>query len=184
VEYAEPTVTDIATEGLNGMELGDKKLIVQRASIGAKGAGFPNLPPEAMQDIPAPIIPVDLNKETLGRILLMLNMVVSDDLYDDKEYQEIIDDVRDECSSFGEVEDIRIPRPTKRDKSSMTSSSEAAKADEAAGVGRVYIRFAHPESASEALRQLAGRSFAGRVIVGTLITDDANVTPPLSLIFA
>lgn len=177
-------MTDVATEGLNGMELGDKKLIVQRASIGAKGGAFPNLPPEAMPDIPAPIVPVDLNKELGGRILLMLNMVVADDLIDDKEYQEILEDVRDECGSFGELEDIRVPRPAKRDKSSNVNPADAAKMDEAAGVGRVYIKFARHDSAAEALRQLAGRSFAGRIIVATLIADDANVTPPLSLIFA
>ena len=27
-----------ACEGLNGMQLGDKKLVMQRASVGAKGA--------------------------------------------------------------------------------------------------------------------------------------------------
>ncbi|PVG03317.1 hypothetical protein CPB86DRAFT_772205 [Serendipita vermifera] len=190
VEYVDPAVTDIATEGLNGMDLGDKKLIVQRASIGAKGASFPNLPPEAVQEIPAPIIPVDLNKESGGRILLMLNMVVPEDLIDDSEYQEIMEDVRDECQAFGEVEEIRIPRPIKRDRSKWGSSdpsgisaADAAKADEAAGVGRVYIKFRYPESAAEALRQLAGRSFAGRIIIATIITDDANVTPPLSIIF-
>ena len=33
-EYADPQITDTAIAGLNGMALGDKKLIVQRASIG------------------------------------------------------------------------------------------------------------------------------------------------------
>jgi splicing factor U2AF 65 kDa subunit len=187
----DPAVTDIATEGLNGMDLGDKKLIVQRASIGAKGAAFPNLPPEAVQEIPAPIVPVDLNKEGSGRILLMLNMVVPEDLVDDSEYQEIVDDVRGECEGFGEVEDLRIPRPVKRDRSkwglsdpSGMNAADAAKADEAAGVGRVYVKFRSHDNAAEALRQLAGRSFAGRIIIATLISDDANVTPPLSIIFS
>jgi len=174
------------------MDLGDKKLIVQRASIGAKGASFPNLPPEALptQEIPAPIIPVDLNKETPGRILLMLNMVTPDDLVNDEEYQEILDDIKGECSSFGDIEAVKIPRPVKKDKSKWgpgdpgaMNAADAAKADEAAGVGRVYVKFADPDAAAAALRSLAGRSFAGRVIVATLIADEANVTPPLSIIF-
>ena len=33
-EYADPQITDTAIAGLNGMQLGDKKLIVQRASVG------------------------------------------------------------------------------------------------------------------------------------------------------
>ena len=35
-EYADPSVTEAAIQGLNGMQLGDKKLIVQLASVGAK----------------------------------------------------------------------------------------------------------------------------------------------------
>ncbi|XP_069785566.1 splicing factor U2AF 65 kDa subunit-like isoform X5 [Narcine bancroftii] len=37
-EYVDVNVTDQAIAGLNGMQLGDKKLIVQRASVGAKNA--------------------------------------------------------------------------------------------------------------------------------------------------
>jgi splicing factor U2AF subunit len=35
-EYLDEPVTDRACTGLNGMKLGDKQLLVQRASIGAK----------------------------------------------------------------------------------------------------------------------------------------------------
>jgi splicing factor U2AF subunit len=35
-EYNDANVTDAAVQGLNGMQLGDKKLIVQLASVGAK----------------------------------------------------------------------------------------------------------------------------------------------------
>lgn len=35
-EYADIAVTEAAIQGLNGMQLGDKKLIVQLASVGAK----------------------------------------------------------------------------------------------------------------------------------------------------
>jgi splicing factor U2AF subunit len=35
-EYGEGSVTEAAIQGLNGMQLGDKKLIVQLASVGAK----------------------------------------------------------------------------------------------------------------------------------------------------
>ncbi len=66
----------------------------------------------------------------------MLNMVVPEDSVDDDEYAEILDDIRDECSSFGRIEDVRVPRPVKKDKSKW-SAADAAKADEAASVGRV-----------------------------------------------
>ena len=193
-EYVDPSVTDQATTGLNGMELGDKKLLVQRASVGAKGPMFANLPPEAQEamEIPAPIRAIDVTSTVAdARILLMLNMVTTDDLYDEMEYSEILDDVREECTRYGEVEDLRIPRPVKRDKSKWGSSepgalsaAEASKVDEAAGVGRVYVKYRSSDGANMALKALAGRSFGGRSIIATLIADDAQTTPPLEIVFS
>ena len=53
-EYADPGVTDQAIAGLNGLQLGEKKLIVQRASVGAKSRQMgmdPNFvpPPQPVQ---------------------------------------------------------------------------------------------------------------------------------------
>ena len=48
-EYVDVTITDQAIAGLNGMQLGDKKLIVQRASVGAKNAAAMNVAPVAIQ---------------------------------------------------------------------------------------------------------------------------------------
>ncbi|TDL24038.1 hypothetical protein BD410DRAFT_720143 [Rickenella mellea] len=191
-EYVDPSVTDVACQGLNGMELGDRFLVVQRASIGAKPGqpGIPNLPYDQFPELPRPIMPAtEIPQE--ARILLMLNMVTPDDLVDDQEYNDIYDDIKEECSNFGPVEDLRIPRPVKKDKSKWApgeggqqSTIDALRADEAAGVGRVYVKFHHPDGASAALQSLAGRSFAGRSIIATLLSEDSNTTPPLNLIFA
>merc|ERR1719396_288785 len=51
-EYLDHMVTDQAIAGLNGMQLGDKKLIVQRASVGAKNMAGMNMVPANIQ-IPA-----------------------------------------------------------------------------------------------------------------------------------
>ena len=42
-EYADPQITDTAIAGLNGMQLGDKKLIVQRASVGKTEDSAPQI---------------------------------------------------------------------------------------------------------------------------------------------
>ncbi|KAF8347681.1 hypothetical protein F5887DRAFT_953677 [Amanita rubescens] len=192
-EYVEPDVTDVAIQGLNGMELGDRYLVVQRASVGAKPGTpgmIPNLPYDQFPEIPRPIMPAGADPESLNaRILLMLNMVTSEDLFDDQEYGDIYEDVKDECSKYGEVEDLRIPRPMKRDKSKWgdaghQAAQEALRADEAAGVGRVYVKYFDGKSASEAMKTLAGRSFAGRSIIATVLSEDSQTTPPLSTIFA
>ncbi|KDQ26791.1 hypothetical protein PLEOSDRAFT_1066084 [Pleurotus ostreatus PC15] len=175
-EYVDPNVTDVAIQALNGMELGDRYLVVQRASVGAKPGTpgmIPNLPYDQFPEIPRPIMPAGESNGQDARILLMLNMVTSDDLIDDGEYGDLYEDVKEECSKFGPVEDLRIPRPIKRDK-----------ADEAAGVGRVYVKYYDAESANKGLKSLAGRSFAGRSIIATILSEDSATTPPLNLIFA
>ncbi|KAH9935918.1 uncharacterized protein BXZ73DRAFT_100387 [Epithele typhae] len=167
-EYVDPSVTDVAIQSLSGMELGDKYLVVQRASVGAK-PGQPPIPGlyDENPEIPKPILPVG----------------------DLSEYADILEDIKEECSNYGPVEDLRIPRPVKKDKAKWGEGGRdaaiaAQRADEAAGVGRVYVKFADPDGAAAALRALAGRSFAGRSIIATLLSDEANTTPPLNLVFA
>jgi splicing factor U2AF subunit len=93
-EYADISVTDLACQGLNNMELGEKKLIVQRASVGAKNAGMGGLSGTGsnsvaietrsmMADIPF----TGANDEDATRVLQLLNMVVPEELEDEEEYQ-------------------------------------------------------------------------------------------------
>ncbi|KAG8744614.1 hypothetical protein FRC10_009839 [Ceratobasidium sp. 414] len=205
-EYVDPSVTDIATQGLNGMELGDRFLVVQRASIGAK-PGMPGMPPEFFAPaMPRPIVPLGKDSDPNPNdhtILLLLNMVAPEDLNDDTEYQEIVEDIRDECSKFGGVHALVIPRPAKKEKSKWDANAgalvtaggiplnsgavggggEPVKSDEARGVGRVYVKFESPDGATAALRALAGRAFAGRSIIATLLANNADHSPPIWELF-
>jgi len=190
-EYVDPSGTDVAIQSLSGMELGDRYLVVQRASVGAKAGmpGMPNLPYDQFPEIPRPILPVGDTSDSDARILLMLNMVTPDDLVDDQEYADLLEDVREEVGNYGAVEDVRIPRPVRRDRGRWApgegaNAGDAQRADEASGVGRVYVKYADPVSAGAALKALAGRAFAGRSIIATILSDDSQTTPPLELIFA
>lgn len=186
-EYVDPGVTDMAIESLSGMELGDKYLVVQRASVGAKPGQSP-VPGMDYVEIPKPILPATDHDDSDSNILLMLNMVVPEDLQDDQEYADIYEDIKEECGNYGQVSDLRIPRPVKRDKAkwgeSAIDATSAQRIDEAAGVGRVYVKYVGSEGARHALKALAGRSFAGRSIIATLLSENSQTTPPLNLIFA
>jgi splicing factor U2AF 65 kDa subunit len=113
LEYVDTAVTDVAIAALSGMTLGDRQLVIQRASVGAKAGqpGFPDLPYEQFPEIPRPIMPAGDVSEDDARVLLMLNMVTPDDLVDDDEYMEIVDDVWSEFSKYGAV--VRILRPSR-----------------------------------------------------------------------
>lgn len=44
-------------------------------------------------------------------VLCLLNMVMPEELLDDDDYEEILEDIREECCKYGTVRSIEIPRP-------------------------------------------------------------------------
>ncbi|KAJ3105683.1 hypothetical protein HDU97_007660 [Phlyctochytrium planicorne] len=155
-EYANPAITDIAAQGLNGMDLGDKKLIVQRASIGATKPGITAYAPTAVPTTLLSLSSINMDPTT---VVMLLNMVVAEDLIDDEEYSDIVEDIRDECLKYGDIDAIHVPRPKE--------------GVENPHVGKVYIKFAGIDGASGALKALAGRQFASRTVF-TSYVDSAE----------
>jgi hypothetical protein len=71
---------------------------------------------------------------------------------------EIVEDVKEECSKYGSVEEMKVPRPSGGSRQSN-------------GVGKIYVKYDNNESASKALRALAGRKFADRTVVVTFFAE-------------
>jgi RNA recognition motif-containing protein len=107
-EYIEYAITDQAIAGLNGMQLGDKKLIVQRASVGAKNAAIGQVAPVQIQ---VPGLSGVGASGPATEVLCLLNMVTADELKDEEEYDDILEDIKEECNKYGVVRSIEIPRP-------------------------------------------------------------------------
>ncbi|KAI9680927.1 MAG: hypothetical protein M1829_001007 [Trizodia sp. TS-e1964] len=154
-EYVDPAATEIAVEGLNGMELGDKHLIVQRASIGMQQASGLEMGVNAMSML-AGTTSQELEE---GRVLQLLNMVTPEELIDNENYEEIVEDVREECEKYGAVLEMKVPRPSGGSRQST-------------GVGKIFVKFDTAESAARALRTLAGRKFADRTVITSYISEE------------
>jgi len=158
-EYVDVTITDQAIAGLNGMQLGDKKLIVQRASVGAKNAAAMNVAPVAIQ-VPgmqtAGVGPSAAGQAT--EVLCLLNMVQPEELADEEEYEDILEDIREECGKFGVVRSIEIPRPVP--------------GVEVPGCGKVFVEFAGIPECQKAQHALTGRKFSNRVVVTSYFEPD------------
>ncbi|KAJ9094185.1 hypothetical protein QFC19_008036 [Naganishia cerealis] len=192
-EYVDTAVTDMAIAGLNGFNLADRVLTVQRASQGKASntaistgsnmtpTGVPSLRSVA-PNILASAASAAAQAPTT-RCMLMLNMVTPEELYDDQEYQEILEDINEECSKYGEVEGVRVPRPVKREtkwapgETAAQSKQAAAQADEEAGVGKVFVLFKDLDGVSRALQNIAGRSFGGRTILCANVSEDEFLGP-------
>ncbi|CAM9332566.1 unnamed protein product [Ectocarpus fasciculatus] len=84
------------------------------------------------------------------RVLVMLNMVTEAELRDPQEYEDIVDDIQQECSSHGTVLSIIVPRP--------------GEADASRAVGKVFVEYDTKESAQKAALSLAGRQFGANIV--------------------
>lgn len=77
-------------------------------------------------------------------------MIMSEELRDDSEYADICEDVKEECSKYGSVKSLVIPRM----QDGYPSSSE----------GAVYVEFYERAMAKQAGQALSGRKFANRIV--------------------
>lgn len=171
-EFADPNSTEVALQGLNNMDLSDRKIRVKKASIGATQVAGVEMGVAAMSML-AGTTSTDSDE---GRVLQLLNMVTPDELMDNDDYEgkfgveppcsrpgadlfaEIKEDVEEECSKYGKILDIKIPRPVGGSRQS-------------AGVGKIFVKYEDKESTKKALQALAGRKFADRTVVTTYFPE-------------
>ncbi|KAL5018631.1 hypothetical protein ScPMuIL_004353 [Solemya velum] len=151
-EYVDIAVTDQACAGLNGMQLGDKKLIVQRASVGAKNAQ------NAPVQLQIPGLNLNQGSGPPTEVLCLMNMILAEELEDEEEYEDILEDVKDECSKYGVVRSIEIPRPIK--------------GVDVPGCGKIFIEFNSVIDCQKAQQALTGRKFSNRVVVTSYYDPD------------
>ena len=98
-EYADPQITDTAIAGLNGMQLGDKKLIVQRASVGKPtDGGGARVNPDARVTLQVPGLHAVQGQNNATEILCLMNMITEEELLDDEEFEGTAGNGRDETA--------------------------------------------------------------------------------------
>ncbi|KAF5700406.1 pre-mRNA splicing factor [Fusarium globosum] len=155
-EYQDPAASNpTALDTLNGMEIGGKKLKVSKASIGPTQVANFDVGITAISGLASQTA----NEVESSRVLQLLNMVAAEELLDNDDYEEICEDVREECSKFGKIIDVKVPRPTGGSRQS-------------AGVGKIFVKYERAEDTAKALQALAGRKFADRTVVTTYFPEE------------
>lgn len=153
-QFKDATITPIALNSLNGMQLNEEHtLSVSFACVGySQIAIATDCSGGAMGMVTS--LAGERGDTPRSRVLILLNMVTGDDLMDADEYDDILQDVKEECDRHGKVLDLQIPRPLGR-------------SGEGPGVGKVFVRFETEEGCAAALKGLAGRKFSERTIVAS-----------------
>jgi splicing factor U2AF subunit len=168
--WQNPAVTDIACAALNGMKLGDKTLTVRRAT--SSGQAKPDqtaVLQQAQQQIAmqlgglagtgANTIPLGTPTEVPTKVLVLLSVVSPDELVNDEDYEEIFEDMKEECAKYGSLIKVVIPRP---------DPSGAPRQ----GVGKVFVEYADTMSSAKAKQALHGRKFGGNAVVATFYREE------------
>ena len=92
-------------------------------------------------------------------MLCLLNMVTPEELRDDEEYDDILEDIREECTRYGAVRSVEIPRPLEG-------------VEDVPGVGKVFVEFVSVSDCVKAQQALTGRKFANRIVVTSFYDPD------------
>nr|XP_046246692.1 serine/threonine-protein kinase Kist isoform X2 [Scatophagus argus] len=81
-------------------------------------------------------------------VLRLLNLIDDSHLHNDEEYEDILEDMKEECQKYGSVVSLLIPK-------------------ENPGKGQVFVEYANSSDSKEAQRLLTGRTFDGKFVVAT-----------------
>ncbi|ESQ29385.1 hypothetical protein EUTSA_v10023361mg [Eutrema salsugineum] len=160
--FQDPSVTDIACAALNGIKMGDKTLTVRRA---IQGAIQPKPEQEevllhAQQQIALQRLMLQPGLGgTPTKIVCLTQVVTADDLGDDEEYEDIMEDMRQEGGKFGNLVNVVIPRPNPDH-------------DPTPGVGKVFLEYADVDGAAKARSGMNGRKFGGNPVVAVYYAEN------------
>ncbi|XP_057794927.1 splicing factor U2af large subunit A-like isoform X2 [Salvia miltiorrhiza] len=172
--YQDPSVTDVACAALNGLKVGDKTLTVRRATVsGQLKSEQEYVLAQAQQHIAIQKMVLGAeagalniaggqpptNVEIPTKVLCLTEVVTTDELMDDGEYEEILEDMREECQKFGELIDVVIPRPV----------PDSAPSN---GVGKVFLEYSDTAGCVKAKSALSGRKFGGNSVTALYYPED------------
>jgi splicing factor U2AF 65 kDa subunit len=149
-EYSESSATDLAVVGLGNIDLLGSKLMVQRIPANAaelllKPAGAAAVSSSSADDRNSRIEPT--------RVIRLSNMTTDEDLNDDELYEDLKEEITEECNKHGQVLSVAIPR-------------------NGHGLGFVFVEFATVVDAGKGFKAIAGRKFSGNIVVGSYYPED------------
>ena len=104
------------------------------------------------------LLPLQICFSCIQLVCFCFLQVLPEELKDDEEYEDIQEDIREECSRYGIVRSVEIPRPVE--------------GVEVPGVGKVFVEFNSVLDCQKAQQNLTGRKFANRVVVTSYFDPD------------
>jgi RNA recognition motif-containing protein len=105
-------------------------------------------------EILAPQMNVAAQNFQPSRVVELQHMLSDQDLVNEDEYQEIMEDTREECSQFGKLASVIIPKAGQ------------------VGATKIFLEYETADDAARAIQSLQGRTFDGRQVQATLFDEN------------
>ncbi|KAK9785344.1 hypothetical protein WJX73_004716 [Symbiochloris irregularis] len=123
------------------------------------------LPPPPSMGISPPVTAVMTSPGEAPTLYLQVEgMVTAEVLADDEEYNEVIEDLKEECGKHGPITSVVVPRPPNPAASAAVFGQQ--------NYGKAYVSFADAGSAAKAKDAVHGRLFAGITVVVTYLSAE------------
>jgi len=175
-EYVDTVCTELALKALDGLALLDQKLSAQRVPSNMVSVLLPpscivseSFYSDSKKGNAAGGGGVDsLENYPPSTVIRLGNMAAIEDILDDELYEELQEDVADECNKHGTVRTVVIPKPVAG--STVGTGGDAASLGP--GVGYVFVSFTTSEGAGKARGAIAGRKFNGKTVEAVFYPED------------
>lgn len=172
VEFSNEVELQKAVSGAMGMKLGESVLetkkvpISQTADTFAIGSLIKNAAgqlatnPESVDSFIGITPKINSVLESHpSRVVKLKNLVSVAELFDNGYYEEVYEDIHEQCKNYGRIVTVEIPRPI-------------INGPQVPGLGFVYVQYESVEHAMIAARSLNGLTFAGKKVEAVYYPED------------
>ncbi|KAL3681945.1 hypothetical protein R1sor_024901 [Riccia sorocarpa] len=129
-------------------------------SLGSMGMAAGLIPGMGSNMVPGMLSGLGVMASEVPTRVVCLSQVVSpEELKEDNEYEEILEDMREECGKYGTITNLVIPRPN-------------PSGEEVPGIGMVFVEYTDTQGAGKAKATLHGRRFGGHTVNATYYSEE------------
>lgn len=155
-------------EQVNAFTQAQQQLTMQNLALQVGGsaalAGFPGLMPGLSAGLMSGFMPgmttgITSAFEAPTKVVCLSQLVTLEELKEDDIYEEIYDDMKEECGKYGTLINLVIPRPR-------------PSGDNGPGVGKVFLKYSDENEAAKAKEVLHGRKFGGNTVIAVYYPED------------
>jgi splicing factor U2AF 65 kDa subunit len=152
-EFVNGDLSEMVVQGMNKIDIAGNKLSVQRVPHSSAAALLKNVatiaPATATIFKAVPVIEAPVREPTT--VICLSNMTTVEDLQSDDSYEELIEDVSEECNKYAVVKKVIVPRGQKGQGSDPS-------------IGKIFVHVTDTDGAGKVLKAVAGRRFNGKVV--------------------